>query len=174
MPHFVDDLKAEAEARIAAMRETARAARFAHARAELMRHMLLAGAKTAAKPRAEAIEFILREWTAAWHLDREAWPHLAHEMEALTGAFVDYARNPGANEDAALRDGAARLEAALAARNSSIADEMAFRSQCAHRWWEMVTPTPADLPGRKDRPTIPTADPTKPFWETGCAEFCKG
>ena len=44
----------------------------------------------------------------------------------------------------------AALDEALAREGTSISEQMAWRSQCAHGWWELVAPTPADLPGRKD------------------------
>jgi hypothetical protein len=33
-------------------------------------------------------------------------------------------------------------------------------------------PTPADLPGRTQRPTVPALKPGDPFWEARCAEQC--
>jgi hypothetical protein len=54
MPHFVDELKAGAEAAIAAMRDASRRARHIHARAELMRHMLLTANKVKGSNRKHA------------------------------------------------------------------------------------------------------------------------
>jgi hypothetical protein len=157
------------------MQEAALAARHAHARAELMRHMLTTARKVKDKdkPKPEAIETVVREWMAAWYLDRADWPHIAREMEAFTAAFHDYANDPGEAQDAALRKACDALDAALAREDTSISDQMAFRSQCAHRWWELVVPVPADLPGRKPRPSLPPLPEDAPFWEAGCAEFCR-
>jgi len=173
MVHVVEALREEAESAIAAMREAARHARFIHARAELMRHMLTTARKVIDKPRAEAVEDVVREWMAAWHLDRAAWPHVAREMEALTEAFLDYAATPSDTADATLRAAIAGLDTALDREGASISDQMAWRSQCAHGWWDWVEPRPADLPGRKDRPMIPQPQAGRPFWEAGCADFCE-
>jgi hypothetical protein len=173
MPHFVDELKAEAETVIAAMRDTARQARHIHARAELMRHMLLTANKVKHQPKSRAIEAVVTEWMNAWHLTRADWPELAHEMGLFTGAFYDYANDPTDGSDAALRAACAALDDALASKGTSISDQMAWRSQCAHGWWEMVTPTPRDLAGREDRNTMPTFKPGTPFWDAGCADMCK-
>jgi hypothetical protein len=173
MAHFVEDLQREAERAVAAMQTAALAARQLHARAELMRHMLTTARKVAAKPKAEAVETVVREWMGAWNLARDEWPHIAREMEAFTAAFHDYANDPSDAHDAALRRACDALDAVLAQQDTSISDQMAFRSQCAHRWWELVVPVPADLPGRKPRPSVPQLSADAPFWEAGCAEFCK-
>lgn len=173
MTHFVAALQAEAQTAIETMRHAARQARRVHARAELMRHMLTTARKMAGKPKAEAIEGVVREWMSAWHLDRAAWPHIAREMEAFTAAFHDYAAEPSDAHDAAVRRNADALEAAFAREGTSIADQMAWRSQCAHGWWDLVEPTPADLPGVKPRPSVPAPEPGRPFWEAGCAEMCR-
>ena len=173
MPHFVDELRADSEAAIAAMRDTALRARQIHARAELMRHMLLTAHKVKRKPKAEAVEAVVTEWMKAWHLTRSDWPQLARDMEAFTAAFYDYANDPSDGTDAALRDACAGLDAALAKEKTSIADQMAWRSECAHGWWDMVSPTPRDLPGRADRHTVPGFKPGMPFWDAGCADKCK-
>ncbi len=174
MSMLVDELQAEATAAIAHMREAALAARHLHARAELMRHMLTTARKMMHKPKAEAVEAIVREWLAAWNLDRHAWPHIASEVENLTAAFHDVAHDPSAANDAALRACTAALDEALAREGTTISDQMAWRSQCAHGWWEAVRPAPADLPGAKPRPSIPAPVKGEPFWESGCAPFCKG
>lgn len=173
MPHFVEELQFEAERALIAMQTAALAARHLHARAELMRHMLTTARKVAGKPKAEAVEAVVREWLEAWNLGREDWPQIAREMEAFTAAFHDYANDPGDAQDAALRKACDALDAALAREDTSISDQMAFRSQCAHRWWELVVPVPADLPGRKPRPSLPPLQEGAPFWEAGCAEFCR-
>src|SRR5258705_13396679 len=120
MPHFVDELRAEAEAAIGAMREAALRARQIHARAELMRHMLLTAHKVKGKPKAEAVEAVVTEWMKAWHLTRSDWPQLAREMEAFAAAFYDYANDPSDGSDAALRDMCLALDAALAKEGTSI------------------------------------------------------
>lgn len=173
MPHFVEELRVEAEAAIARMQEAAIAARRSHARAELMRHMLTTAGKVAAKPKAEAVETVVREWMDAWNLDRSDWPHIAREMQAFTEAFHDYANAPSDAHDARIRASCAALDEALMREGTSIAEQMAFRSQCAHGWWELVEPVPADLPGRKERPSVPKPRSDRPFWDAGCAAFCR-
>ena len=173
MAHVVDELRTEAEVAILAMQEAARRARHVHAKAELMRHMLTTARKALDRPRAAAVETVVGEWMAAWHLDRAAWPHVAREIEGLTEAFLDYAAAPSEAGDGALRRAIAGLDDALGKEGTSIADQMAWRSQCAHGWWEWVEPTPEALPGRKDRPTVPTPQPGRPFWDAGCADFCR-
>jgi hypothetical protein len=173
MAHFIEELQSEAEQAITLMRETAVAARRAHARAELMRHMQTTARKFMHRPRAEAVECVVAEWMEAWHLQRSAWPALEHEIHRFTAAFHDYVHEPSDLFDATVRDSCAALEAEFAKLGTSIADQMAFRSMCAHAWWGSVVPTPADLPGRKERPTIPTLRLDRPFWETGCAEQCR-
>ncbi|WP_342358778.1 hypothetical protein [Terrarubrum flagellatum] len=173
MTHFIAELKNEADAAIAAMKDAALKARHVHARAELMRHMLTTAKKVKDRPKAEAVEIVVGEWMAAWHLDRKEWPHIAREMTVFTEAFHDYANHASDAADARLRSACHALDDALAREGTSISDQMAWRSQCAHRWWDVVSPTPADLPGRKDRPMIPLYRPDAPFWEAGCAEACK-
>lgn len=173
MPHFVDTLQQEASDAIARMREAAIEARRRHARAELMRHMLTTARKVKDKPKAEAVETVVREWMDAWNLGRSDWPHIAREMETFTQAFHDYANDPSDANDARVAAGADALDAALSREGTSIAEQMAFRSQCAHGWWELVAPTPVDLPGRKPRPSMPAPRPDAPFWEAGCADFCR-
>ena len=172
MPHFVDQLQDEATQAIAAMRDAALAARHIHARAELMRHMRTTAKKFMHKPKAEAVESVVAEWMEAWHLPRSEWPHIAVEMERFTQAFHDYAHEGSDAADAKLRQAGEALDAALAREDTSISEQMAFRSMCAHGWWDMVVPTPADLPGRVERPTIPKLQPGRPFWETPCAAQC--
>lgn len=173
MSHFVDELRQEAEAAIARMQEVALAARHAHARAELMRHMLTTARKVKDRPKAEAIETVVGEWMGAWYLERADWPHIAREMEAFTAAFHDYANEASDANDARLRQACAALDAVLAREGTTISDQMAWRSQCAHGWWALVRPVPDDLPGRKDRPIVPQPEDGRPFWETGCADLCR-
>ena len=168
----VEELAAEADAAIAAMRRAALAARAAHARAELMRHMRATARKMLARPRAEAIAGVTGEWLAAWGLAKAGDETLAGAMRDLTAAFLDDAAGL-AGADARLRETAAALDAAFAARGTSLADEMAWRSQCAHGWWEAVAPRPADLAAAAPRPHVPRPAEGRPFWEAGCADFCR-
>src|SRR5690606_18352016 len=121
----------------------ARTARFAHARAELIRHMRTTAAKNKAKPRAEAVELVVEEWMEAWYLPRHEWPQLAREMELFTESFYDYVNDPSDANDAKVREATAALDVALAAEGTSISDQMAWRSMCAHGWWHIVEPVPA-------------------------------
>ena len=173
MPHFVEQLQGEAAWAFAAMREAAIAARHIHARAELMRHMRSTANKFKHRPKAEAVEAVVAEWMEAWHLPRGEWPHIALEMERFTQAFHDYAHDASDLTDARLRESCAALDAALAKEGTTISEQMAFRSMCAHGWWDMVVPAPPDLPGRAERPGIPQWQPGQAFWETPCAAQCR-
>ncbi|MBL8589582.1 MAG: hypothetical protein JNK46_13695 [Methylobacteriaceae bacterium] len=173
MPDFVDELAAEAQAAIAQMQRAALTARAAHARAELLRHMITTARKMAGRPREAALAGVVSEWTGAWGVDRAQDLAVAREMEALTAACLDHVARPDAATDATLRAATEALDAAFMARGTSLADEMAWRSQCAHGWWEAVAPTPADLPGAKGRPDVPRLDAAHPFWEAGCADHCR-
>jgi hypothetical protein len=135
--------------------------------------MMTTTRKVVDRPKSEAIANVVSEWMAAWNLDRSAWPETARDMEALTGAFYDYVAEPSDRTDANLREACAALDNALARQGTTMSDQMAWRSQCAHGWWESVRPTPPDLPGRKDRPSVPRPRSGKPFWEADCADFCK-
>lgn len=171
---FVDDLQAEAAAAIARMQQAAQDARAAHARAELMRHMLTTAAKVAHLPRAVAVAQVVGEWMQAWHLDADAYPDLKAEMAAFTRAFCDYAAEPDPARDAAVAAEAARMEAGFRRIGTTLADQMAWRSECAHGWWEAVVPVPADLPGARARPGVPRPQPGAPFWAAACAPHCTG
>jgi hypothetical protein len=166
MPDFVDELQAQAEAAIAAMRAASLRAREIHARAELLRHMRLTAAKVKDRPRDEAVRAVVDEWLFAWRLERASFPHVA-AMEALTRAFYDHVRAPGVATDAELRRACSAIEAAFAATDIALADRMAWRSMCAHGWWAQVKPPPAGA-GRPDR-----AWPVQPFWEDGCLPECR-
>lgn len=173
MPTFIEALTREAEAAVARMKAEAIAARALHARAELLRHMVTTARKFADRPKAEAVDLVVREWMDAWGLDRADWPHLARDMEAFTGAIRAFAAESTPANDAAVHETFAALEAAFVALGTTLADEMAWRSQCAHGWWGAVSPEPAGLKGAKPRPAVPPLDPAKPFWQSGCAEFCR-
>ena len=161
MPHIVDQLQAEAATAIKAMRDAALAARQLHARAELLRHMQQTAAKLADQPPEQAIERVMREWMQAWHIDTGAYVELLEDARRFAAAFCADARGTDA------------LDAALARHGTSIADQMAWRSQCAHGWWDMVVPTPWDLTGRAERPGVPRYQPGLAFWEIGCADRCR-
>ena len=164
MLHLFPAATAEADEAIAAMRAAALAARAAHSRAELMRHMLLTAGKLKDLPREAALRQVVDEWLAAWALDRN-FPHVA-AMAAATAAFFDYVRAPSDDRDRSLREAWATLERAFAASGISLADRMAWRSSCAHSWWAEIRPAPPGE-GRAD-----TVWPDRPFWEKGCPARC--
>jgi hypothetical protein len=173
MAHVVDELARTAEAAIEAMKDAARAARHAHARSELMRHMLSTARKVKDRPMDEAVEIVVGEWMAAWNLDRTAWPGLARDMMTFTAAFHHYANTPTDAADEDLRRATKALEDAFASVGTTLSDQMAWRSQCAHGWWQSVVATPEDLPGLSERPAIPISKPTEPFWSAGCPASCR-
>lgn len=164
MQHLHAEAKAAADAAIAAMKTASLAARAAHARAELMRHMLSTAGKLRDRPRDAAIRQVVDEWLAAWALDR-GFAHV-DDMEAATGAFLDYVRAPSDAADRVLRQAWATLERVFAATGIPLADRMAWRSSCAHGWWSDVRPAPPGE-GRTD-----TAWPAAPFWDKGCPPHC--
>src|SRR4051794_25129872 len=133
--HLTDEALAEADAAIAAMRQAARHARTVHARAELLRHMRGTAAKTGADEARVA-----REWMQAWGL--QDWPEVAAEMRRFAAAFCRYGAEPSDDADQEVRAATAALEQALLQRGTTLADEMAWRSACAHGWWEAVSPRP--------------------------------
>ncbi len=165
MEHFYSEAKALADAAVAAMQEAALAARAAHARAELMRHMLLTAGKLQDKPRDAAKRQVVDEWLAAWALDRATFPHVA-EMEALALAIRDYVVSPDDAADRTVRAAWSAVERGFAGAGLALADQMAWRSACAHRWWGAVRPAP---PGEGRRDTV---WPARPFWDEGCPAQC--
>jgi len=165
MTHLVEQLRSEAERDIAAMRDAAYRARESHARAELMRHMLITAGKVKEQPVNDAVRFIVDHWLQAWHLERASWLHVA-EMEAFAAAFHAYARAPTDAHDEAVRATCAKLETVFAAAGMPLADQMAWRSICAHGWWAQVRPAPPGR-GRPDRDW-----PGAAFWEHGCLPEC--
>ncbi len=169
MTHMIDEMRDAAAASIAAMQAACRQARTLHARAELMRHMLTTAAKLRDRP--DAVPGVVGEWMAAWALDPAAWPSLATEMRRFTEAVCAYEAHPDAITDAGWRAALQELDKALAAHGLDLADQMAWRSECAHGWWATVEPLP---PGLSPRPSVPAANPTQPFWTTGCAAHCMG
>ena len=165
MAYLVDELKRKADADIVAMRSTALRARESHARAELMRHMLMTADKVKHRPVADAVRFIVDHWLEAWDLARASWPHVA-EMEAFAAAFHAFAIAQTDAHDKAVRATCIRLELVFVAAGMPIADQMAWRSICAHGWWAEVRPAPPGR-GRPDRDW-----PGQPFWERGCLPEC--
>jgi hypothetical protein len=117
-------------------------------------------------PRDAAIARIVDEWLAAWALDR-SWPHVK-EMEALSAAFLDHALAPSEATDRVIRAVFDKLECVFASAGLPVADQMAWRSACAHAWWAQVRPAPTGK-GRTDR-----SWPARPFWEEGCPPHCLG
>jgi hypothetical protein len=160
-PHFCDQFLAEAEAAINAARDAALAAARLHARAELARHMRTTANKVRDRPREEAIAFVVEEWMKAWGLDQAAYPGLTEEMRRFTAAFC---------ADEGLKQAVADLDAAFRVAGLDLGDQMAWRSTCAHRWWLMVNPAPAETPAQA---AVPAHDSTKAIWESGCAVKCR-
>lgn len=173
MAHVVDELEKAAEAAIEAMKDAARSARNAHARSELMRHMLTTALKVKDLPQDEAVEIVVGEWMAAWNLGRTAWPGLARDMKAFTAAFHHYANTPTDAADEDLRRATEALEDAFVNAGTTLSDQMAWRSQCAHGWWQSVVAAPQDLLGISRRPDIPIAKQSEPFWTAGCPAHCR-
>ena len=165
MFHLVDELKRKADANIVLMRDAALRARDTHARAELMRHMLMSAKAVKSRPPTEAVRFIVDHWLDAWGLSRGTWPHVA-QMEAFAAAFHAYAISASDVNDDAVRSTCVRLELAFVSAGMPIADQMAWRSICAHGWWAQVRPAP---PG--EGRSVPGA-PDRPFWDHGCPREC--
>ncbi len=172
MPHIVDDLLNEAETAIAQMRESALRARTLHARAELLRHMRGTAARHAGRP--DAAAKIADEWMRAWGVGADAYPDLAAPFRNFTEAFCADAETPSASSSAAIVTALEALDVALAATGTTVADQMAFRSHCAHGWWEMVVPVPSDLPRGERYADIPTWRKGVAFWDVACAARCRG
>lgn len=168
---YVDELQAEAHAAMATMREAALVARRAHARAELVRHMRTTARKVRDHPREAAVAQVVREWMQAWGVADGALAGCEPEMRAFTAAFCAETDRPGESSDHLLRRTTAALEGALLKHGTTLADLMAWRSECAHGWWELVDPTPAGrgTPGRR----LPKPNACEPFWTAGCAEHCR-
>jgi len=170
MTHIVDRMLDEAAQAVNGMREAAIAARRLHARAELMRHMRLTARKVMDRPVDEAVRFVTEEWMQAWGLGDDAYRGLAEPLRHYTEAFCRDARASSAATEAAIAAGLEELEGAFERIGTTLADEMAYRSGCAHGWWEMVVPVPEHA--RRDRPNIPRWQAGQPFWKTGAAPHC--
>ena len=171
--HLAESLPREADEVIAEMKHAARRAREVHARAELLRHMLSTAKKVSDRLRGEAVALVVGEWQAAWSLGAAPSPSLGEAMRAFTEATYDYANAPSDAADDALRTTYEALDAAFGEIGSSVADEMAWRSECAHGWWAMVAPEPADAPRRGDEASAATEGFARPFWRNGCPDFCR-
>jgi hypothetical protein len=167
MNDFATELQRAAEADIAAARDGALRARTTHARAELMRHMMLTTAKSTDRPRAQSISLVVDEWLDAWQRNRKNYRYVT-QMEMLSGACYDALRAPGAQTDNAVRIAFAALERACVANGTTLADEMAWRSGCSHGWWSDVVPSPrnGEYSERSRR--------GESLWERGCPPQCLG
>lgn len=171
MTHPVDECLAEADAAVARMKEAAIAARHLHARAELMRHMRTTARKVVSHPLDEAAALVSHEWMKAWSLDAGAYPELAHDVTAFTAAFCADARGSTAQTQATIRDAVVALEAGFRQTGTSLSDQMAFRSECAHGWWQSIVPVPVELQATERR-SIPRAEEHTPFWSAGAQPHC--
>ena len=167
MSDFTTELSNAARADLAAAREAALRARAMHARAELMRHMMLTTAKSTDRPREESVRLVVDEWLDAWRRDRGNYPYV-RLMEALSGACYDWLHAHDGAADSAVRKAFAALERACVTHGSTLADEMAWRSGCSHLWWGDVRPAP-DQDEYRDR-----ARRSEPLWERGCPPECLG
>ncbi|MFN3262989.1 MAG: hypothetical protein ACE37J_20765 [Pikeienuella sp.] len=160
---LAEEMAAEARAAVEAMKAAAAAARRLHARAELLRHMMTTAARQTG-PAGEAVAAIAGEWMKAWALT--GYPALRSEMEAFTAACLESARAPGPEADARLRGALSALDAALETAGATLADEMAWRSECAHGWWALVSPAPSGRGYREERASA------RPFWTAGAPPHC--
>lgn len=167
MTDYTTELAREARADIAAARDASRRARATHARAELMRHMMMTTAKSMCEARAVSVRLVTDEWIDAWQRTRDNYPFVA-QMEALSGACYDWLHAKDAATDAAVRRAFEALDAACRAHGTTIADEMAWRSGCSHLWWGDIGPAP-DKAEYRDR-----ARRLDALWDRGCPPECLG
>ena len=166
MINFTDELANAAAAEVSTAREATLRARMTHARAELMRHMMLTTAKSADQAREASVRLVVDEWLDAWQRTRDNYPFV-RQMEALAAACHDALRTPNLETDRAVREAFAALEQACVARGTTLGDEMAWRSGCSHGWWSDVRPSPAgEFAAGSRRDT--------PLWERGCPQHCLG
>ena len=164
MAHLVDELKAKADADIAAMRSAALRARDTHARAELMRHMLMTANTVKGRPAADAVRFIVDHWLEAWALTRASWPHVT-EMEALPPPFTPTRSRPATRTTTPCVDvhpARARLRRGRDADRRP--DGMAARSA--------RTAGGRGAPGAAGTRTHGLHVARRPFWEQGCRPEC--
>ncbi len=170
MSHIVDDLLNEAQAAIAQMREAALRARVLHARAELMRHMRGTASRNAGHPAAAAK--IADEWMRAWGLGGDAYADLTTPFRTFAEAFRTDAESATASSSEAIGKALDALEAALAGAGTTVADQMAFRSHCAHGWWEMVVPIPSEVSRDGRYADVPEWRKGVAFWDVTCPARC--
>jgi hypothetical protein len=167
MTDFTEELREAAQADIAAAHHAALRARAMHARAELMRHMMLTTAKSTDRSREESVRLVTDEWLDAWGRDRTNYPYAAL-MEALSGACYDALKSPSVETDKRVREAFAALEGACISHGTTLADEMAWRSGCSHIWWGDVRPAP-NLPEYRER-----ARRSEALFDRGCPPECLG
>ncbi len=160
MPHPVDEHLELAERAISAMQATALAARIAHARAELLRHMRTTARKMIGQPVEVAAAKVCGEWMKAWGLDVGAYPALADDIRGFAAAFCSDAAGSTPATQAAIAVALGKLESGFVATGTTLSDQMAFRSECAHGWWEAVVPKPE----KSD---------SGAFWTRGCPPHCR-
>ena len=168
MTHMLEDFAQTAHRSIDEMKKTAEKARRDHAAAELVRHMLLTTQKFSHLGKDKAVEAVVSDWLGAWHLQRNEWPEIAAEMEALTGAFFDYCEAPSDATDQAVRAAWQKLKSVHDTSERTLEDQMAWRSVCAHGWWGDVNPAPK---GYRDHDMQRAM---MPFWSKGCPPECLG
>ena len=167
MTDFTSELRKAAEEDISTAHHAVLRARAMHARAELMRHMMLTTAKSTHRSRDESVRLVTEEWLEAWRRTRDNYPYVAH-MEALSGACYDALRAPNADTDRAVREAFAGLEHACVDNGTTLADEMAWRSGCSHIWWGDIHPAP-NLPEYREQ-----AKRSESLWQRGCPPECLG
>src|SRR5690606_11654128 len=138
MPYLVDEAQREARAAIEAMKAAAPRARAIHARAELIRHMFTTARKVGHLPRDAAVEAVVGEWMKAWHLTPDVYAAVAADMRSFTDAFCAFAETAAPETDERLRSAVAALERALRRAGTTLGNQMGWRSECAHGWWELV------------------------------------
>jgi hypothetical protein len=168
--HPVDVMLAEADSAIERMKAFAIEARRLHARSELARHMRTTALKLIALPVDHAAAALAREWMKAWSLEG-GYDAIGAAISAFAMAFCRDVRGSDAATQAALSDAFAALEAGFASLGTSLSDEMAFRSECAHGWWSLVVPPPA-AGGKPPGGLPPVAG--QPFWSVGPQPHCLG
>jgi hypothetical protein len=161
MAHFGEELQTRAAEAFALMTATALAAREISARAELMRHMLLAATGKKDLPRDKAAAAVVEEWLNAWNNPTDMTP-VAAEMRALAAAFYDYAHAPTEAHDRAIRAAFAAFKTAHDKGGKTVEDQMAWRSERALKWWGQVKPLPK---GYVANPKADAAPASRPFWE---------
>jgi hypothetical protein len=160
MAHFGDELKAQAEAAFERMQRAALEAREISARAELMRHMLLAATGKKHLPRDKAAAAVVEEWLNAWNNPTDMTV-VATEMRSLAAAFYDYAHAPNDAHDRAVRAAFAAFKAAHDKGGATVEDQMAWRSERALPWWGRIKPLPK---GYIANPNADAAPAPQPFW----------